>query len=164
MNSFVELGKFFYRYRDVITLPFLLLLFILGRTESRTILPHLFIICGIVIRLWSAGYIGEKSRGRQITADYKIISAPYRILRHPLYIGNFLLVLGTIILYNPPLWYGLLLMIIFMFEYSVIIFAEEKYLRNVQTKKVGFIYSNLKGEVSTIIVMVVIYLIYFAKM
>ncbi|MEO0185144.1 MAG: methyltransferase [candidate division WOR-3 bacterium] len=157
------MGRFFYRWRNVIAIPFFLLLLILGNPEHQVVLPHLFVFLGIGIRLWSAGYIGEKSRGKEIKAEYRIINGPYRISRHPLYVGNFFLVLGTILLYNPALWFGLLLIVCFVLEYSVIVFAEEQHLKNFPAKQVKFHCSNLKGEISTIIVLIVIYLISFAK-
>jgi len=159
--TLIALGKIFYRHRSLIALPFFLLLLFLAKPDGKSILPHLLIFSGIIIRLWSAGYIGEKARGRKITAEFRIISGPYHILRHPLYIGNFFLVSGMILLFNPTFWFALLLIIIFLFEYSIIIFAENYILKNLPEKKFRFSFKNLKGEISTIIIVVIIYTLYF---
>ncbi|MEO0094472.1 MAG: methyltransferase [candidate division WOR-3 bacterium] len=161
MNSFVKLGRFFYRYRSLIAVLFFLLLLILGKPVCNTVLPHIFIICGIVIRVCAAGYIGEKSRGKEIRTEYRIVNGPYRILKHPLYIGNFFLVLGTICLFNPPNWLKLCLILAFLLEYSIIIFAEEEYMKDLPVHNIKFSVTNLKSEFSTIIVLAAIYFLYF---
>jgi hypothetical protein len=158
--NIAALGRFFYRRRSFIAVPFFLLLIFFSRPDEKIILPHFFILPGLILRLWATGYIGEKSRGKELTAEYRIISGPFGYFRHPLYIGNFLLVLGVIFLYNPPVWLGTTLVAIFLFEYSMIIYVEEKTLKRLPTRNVRFSIKNLKSEFSTWGVMLSIYLIY----
>lgn len=114
------------------------------------------------MRLWGSGYIGKLARNIELFNDYRIKSGPYRILRHPLYIGNFFLVLGTILFFNPFVLLKFLLLILFVFEYSIIVIAEEYVLKNKPTRFVKFSGKNIVSEFSTILVIIVIYLIYFA--
>ncbi len=112
------------------------------------------------MRLWASGYIGEKARTRELQAEYRIINGPYRIVRHPLYIGNFFLVSGTVFLYNPPLWFKIIIITIFLIEYTIIIIAEETYLKRIPVRRIKFSFRSVKSEIQTVLVMAVIYLIY----
>lgn len=163
MQMVVAFGRLLYRHRSLIALPFFAFLVILGRPEIKNTIPHLLILLGIIIRLWASGYIGSISRGYEISGDYRVIDGPYKILRHPLYLGNLFLVLGTILLFNPPVWYRRTLIIIFIIEYSIISIAEKNHLTNLPGKKVNFSFHNLKGEISTIIVIIIIYFISYFR-
>ena len=127
------------------------------------IVSIIFIIAGILLRIWAAGYIGTESRENKFTTAYVITSGPYRYLRHPLYLGNFSLVIGVILLFNPTIWFAILLIALFCIVYSMIIFGELHYLKNFPEKKVKFKLINTKGEISTIFIMGIIYLIYLVK-
>ncbi|MEQ8764143.1 MAG: isoprenylcysteine carboxylmethyltransferase family protein [Planctomycetota bacterium] len=49
----------------------------------------LLVITGAGIRLWSSGYLDKGQR-----YDHISTGGPYRFVRHPLYVGNFLLTVG----------------------------------------------------------------------
>ena len=71
------------------------------------------------LRLWAwgsnatVGQWGVRDRG------------PYVLMRHPLYAGNFLIVLGLVVIFNNP-WAYLLLLLPFAYLYHVITEMEEK--------------------------------------
>jgi protein-S-isoprenylcysteine O-methyltransferase Ste14 len=113
------------------------------------------------LRIWSAGYIGPPARKHEFHAEHQIINGPYRLLRHPLYIGNFFLVLGVLILFNPPLWLSLLYMGLFIVMYTLISFSEKQHLREKSERRAQYRLVNLTGELSTLIVLGIIYLVYF---
>lgn len=52
----------------------------------------------------------------------------YSIVRHPLYLGNFLLILG-IALFTEVWWFALITVLAFWIYYERIMFAEEAFLR-----------------------------------
>lgn len=182
---FVQVGRFLYRYRGLIAAPFFLLLLIFSRSVQQSVINHPLLfdfaqgrlfppslrgrilvggildLIGLAIRLWAAGYIGQKSRGNKFAGEFKIINGPYRYLKHPLYLGNLFLVLGVILLFNPSFLFGIFLVILFLIEYTIIINAENSYLRNLTSIKTKFKLSNVKSEISTIIILTVIYIIYF---
>jgi|UniRef100_A0A7V3VUK9 hypothetical protein len=160
MPLIVKIGIFLYYYRSLIAIPFFILLFFFKNPDNN-LLPHLFIISGVLLRLWSSGYIGKKARSRTPTAECRIKGGPYTIFKHPLYIGNFFLVLGTVLLYNPPLWLKFFLIFAFIFEYSIITIAEEYNLKGLNVCYAKFCYKNMVSEFSTIMIIGIIYLLIF---
>lgn len=157
----LSLGRFFFRHRGIVAIPPFILLVYFSNPVQKTTLSHILIITGIIIRLWASGYIGKDGRGREIKGESKIRVGPFKILRHPLYIGNFFLVTGTILLYNPPGWLKFIFISTFLVEYSLIIFTEEEYLKKLPEKSTSFSIEKMKYELSTIVIIVIIYIIYF---
>ncbi|KPJ72790.1 hypothetical protein AMJ52_05210 [candidate division TA06 bacterium DG_78] len=117
----------------------------------------------MIIRLWAAGYIGKSARGNKFSGQHMIINGPYRYMKHPLYCGNFFLVLGVIVLFNPPTVIAVLLLILFIMQYALIIISEQHYLESLPQKKAHFKVTNLRGELSTIVVLVVMYCVYVVR-
>lgn len=138
-----------------------MLLVILSRPLHIGIIPYLVILVGLLIRFWAAGYIGKDARAIEFSTGCRIINAPYKYLKHPLYIGNFFLVLGVVLLYNPPIWFAGLIIIFFFIEYTLIILSELHYLKNLPEKKVKFKLANCQGEISTIVVVAFIILTHY---
>ena len=122
---------------------------------------HILILCGMAIRIWAAGYVGPGARKHEFHADHVIKSGPYRLLKHPLYIGNFFLVLGVLIMYNPPRWLSVLYIGLFMIIYTTILFGEVHYLKGKPEREECYRLRNLSGEVSTWIVLAVVYFVHF---
>jgi protein-S-isoprenylcysteine O-methyltransferase Ste14 len=154
-----KLGQVLYYYRAWIALPFFIVLVMLSRPRNPSLLPIIFMVIGMTIRIWAAGYIGAAARGNTFSGQHIIINGPYRFMKHPLYCGNFFLVLGVIVLFNPPIIFAVLLLILFIIEYTLIIVSEQHYGESLPQKKVQFHVTNLCGELSTIGVLVVIYCI-----
>ncbi len=61
----------------------------------------LMVIGGAVIRLWASGYLDKGQR-----YDHISTGGPYRFVRHPLYVGNFLLAVGFALLCFGFSWIG----------------------------------------------------------
>ena len=156
----MQVGKYLFRYRAAIAAIFFVILLFFAKPTSSTI-AHILILVGFCLRLWAAGYLGSDARKVDFQADHRISNGPYRILKHPLYIGNFLLVLGVLILYNPPKWLASLYVIAFVIMYSLIAISERQYLREKTEVRALYKLSNLKGEVSTLAVVVTVYAIWF---
>lgn len=62
------------------------------------------------------------------TGERRIVAGPYRVLRHPLYVGNSLLVAGMVWALRPAAWVGVAVLSLFCVEYLLIIAAEERAL------------------------------------
>ena len=90
-----------------------------------------------------------------------INSGPYRLFKHPLYVGNFFLVLGVVVLYNPPRWLGISYIVAFVIMYALIASSEKQYLKGKPTKEASYKFTNLTGEISTLLVLAVIYALWF---
>ncbi len=156
----INIGRLLYRYRAVIAVPFFILLVIFSRPGYIKIIPYFIIFIGLTIRFWAAGYIGKKARATTFSTGCRIINAPYKYLKHPLYVGNFFLVLGVVLLFNPTIWFAVLIMVLFLLVYTLIIMSESNYLKDLPKTKAHFQLVNCKGEISTIIIVLVIVLMY----
>ena len=104
--------------------------------------------------------MNQAARKTSFATPYRIINGPYRFLKHPLYIGNFFLVIGVTIMFNPPLIYALVITVLFFVMYGSIIVSEHLYLQRLPERTVGFKNKNCTGEISTIIILVVILMIH----
>ncbi len=122
---------------------------------------HAAIVLGLTIRIWAAGYIGGDARRREFQAEHIIRNGPYRCLKHPLYIGNFFLVAGVLTLYNPPRWMGLLYLVLFLVIYVSILLSEADYLKGKPVREARYRMRNLRGELSTWVVLVSVYVVFF---
>lgn len=159
-RALIRLGRQLFRYRAVIAVPFFVVLVFLSRPITTPWMSCMLLLGGLCMRLWAAGYIGTRGRTRCFFTDYRIINGPYRIFRHPLYIGNFLLVLGVMMLFRPPLWYAGVIVASFISMYSLIAYSESFCLRERPTRSVTYRLANLREEVSTIVVVVIICVVY----
>jgi hypothetical protein len=130
------LGRFLFRWRGVIGVVAFGVVFWLARPTFESCflgLPLLF--AGLAMRFWASGYIGIAGRVREIGARQRLASGPYRLLRHPLYIGNFLLVAGMLVALRPALWLSTVALAGFVLEYTLIVVAEERDLANGRGQK-----------------------------
>jgi protein-S-isoprenylcysteine O-methyltransferase Ste14 len=160
-KSQAPIGQLLYKFRVWIAVPFFILLVIFSRPGYIKIIPYFMIFIGLIIRFWAAGYIGTKARTTNFSTGCRIINAPYKYLKHPLYIGNFFLVLGVVLLFNPVIWFGVLVMVLFLLVYMLIIMSESHYLKDLPETKAHFRLVNCKGEISTITVVIVVLLIHY---
>jgi protein-S-isoprenylcysteine O-methyltransferase Ste14 len=86
---------------------------------------------GIGIRFFTGGYVPVGTSGRNVkgqVADVLNTTGVYSLVRHPLYLGNFLIWLG-ISLFLGLWWFSLLIVLILWLYYERIMFAEEEFLR-----------------------------------
>jgi protein-S-isoprenylcysteine O-methyltransferase Ste14 len=157
----IQLGEILFKFRAWIAVPFFILLVILSRPGHINIIHYFIIFIGLIIRFWAAGYIGKKARATNFSTGCWIINGPYKYLRHPLYVGNFFLVLGVVLLFNPAIWFGVLVMVVFLLVYTLIIMSESNYLKDLPKEKAHFKLVNCKGEISTTIVIVVVLSIHY---
>jgi protein-S-isoprenylcysteine O-methyltransferase Ste14 len=86
---------------------------------------------GFVVRAITVGYAAGRTSGRntkQQVADSLNTTGMYSVVRNPLYLGNFLIVLGVVV-FLRIWWLPLLYLLLFTLYYERIIFAEEMFLR-----------------------------------
>ena len=87
---------------------------------------------GLLVRALVIGYVPRGTSGRN-TAEGQVAevlnsTGMYCLVRHPLYLGNFLMWLGLAMLPRSP-WLVLTVALAFWLYYERIMFAEEEYLR-----------------------------------
>jgi protein-S-isoprenylcysteine O-methyltransferase Ste14 len=144
-------GSFLFRWRSylpLLTLP----LFIIALSHSERIKRiygdsadnlwgYLCIVIsffGLFVRVLVAGYVPRGTSGRNTkwqAAETLNTTGMYSIVRNPLYLGNFIIVLG-ILLFVQAWWLVVMGAAGFWYFYSRIVFTEEEFLR----KKFGTVF------------------------
>ena len=103
---------------------------------------------GLGIRIFTIGFTPKGTSGRNTTegqiAEQLNTSGIYSIVRHPLYLGNFLMWLAPVLMLSD-LWFALFFCAFFWIYYERIMYAEEQFLR----KKFGQIYLDWSNKTPT---------------
>ena len=150
----VAAGSFFFKYRNGI-FPVVFAAFMLGMRPQILFGSHrldrLFMMSGYFValsgelaRLATIGfeYIERGGRKGQVYASALVRKGLYGLTRNPIYVGNFLIVTGVVMVSGAPLAY-LTVIPFFYFVYQAIISAEEDFLR----KRFGRPYEDYCAEV-----------------
>ena len=128
-----RLGNFFFRYRSYTPIPILLFLLIFAEPSALSFFSGLAIVLvGESLRLWSIRYAGSATRtSGSVGADELVTTGPYGHTRNPLYLGNFLISMGLVVMAWPfmPVFLFVAAGLV-IFQYSLIILVEEEFLRN----------------------------------
>lgn len=86
---------------------------------------------GLFVRVFTVAYVPQHTSGRNTKrqiADKLNTTGMYSIVRHPLYLGNFLIGLGIALL-QFVWWLPVIYSLVFWLYYERIMFAEEAFLR-----------------------------------
>ena len=86
---------------------------------------------GWILRAYTIGTVPRGTSGRNTASQEASVlntTGMYSVVRHPLYVGNYLIMLGCTIL-TGSWWLPLLVSFMFWVYYERIAFAEEEYLR-----------------------------------
>jgi protein-S-isoprenylcysteine O-methyltransferase Ste14 len=87
---------------------------------------------GFGIRIYTIGHTPKHTSGRNISrqrANVLNTTGIYSVIRHPLYLGNFIIWLG-LALFLESVWLIVLFILVFWLYYERIMFAEEMFLRD----------------------------------
>ena len=138
----IEIGNFFFRYRNWLFIILYLLLFLpsppLFRPEQfgenywlwPLLLGLVVTVAGQMIRGATIGlaYIIRGGKDKKVYAEDLVTTGIFNHCRNPLYVGNILMLFGVGILSNS-LIYIAIIMPVFLFIYQAIVLAEENFLR-----------------------------------
>ncbi len=129
--NLARIGRLFFKIRGYMGIPvFLTAIIFADKTHSFPALGFFLVIIGEFIRIWSVSYSGVTTRSRQITAVKLATKGPYSMTRNPIYIGNFTIGLGIVLISGALFPYFLIAyVVLFWLEYIPIIHAEEEFLR-----------------------------------
>ena len=124
-------GEWAFKQRSWLPVPIALVLLlsrfhqITGDAPQRTGIA--LVALGEFIRFWTVRYIGVISRTRSTRWGPLVVSGPYRLVRNPIYVGNWFIWTGFVV------WSGLLWMlpvawVVFGLQYAAIVRWEEEKL------------------------------------
>jgi protein-S-isoprenylcysteine O-methyltransferase Ste14 len=139
----IQIGNFFFKYRNFLFIVLYLLLFIpspplFGEDHFGQNHYWIAIIAGLIITILGQlirggtiglAYIVRGGRDKKVYADGLVTDGIFSHVRNPLYVGNILMLLGVGILANS-LIYTFIIMPVFLFIYQCIVLAEENFLKN----------------------------------
>ena len=137
-------GDFLFRSRSYLPIAFIPLILIalikseyaeLAFNERVDTIWEIFCIVlsffGLAVRCLTLGYVPRGTSGRNTrcqTAESLNTTGMYSIVRHPLYLGNIIIIMG-ILLFVELWWFAFLGLIGCLLYHERIIFAEEEFLR-----------------------------------
>lgn len=135
-------GNWLFRWRSYLPLIMIIIVFLgmgyfeyPGHSEPYDdiweIICMLISFSGVGIRFFTVGYTPEGTSGtntRKQIADSLNTVGMYSVVRHPLYLGNFIIWFGLSAFFHLW-WCSLIVTLIFWLYYERIMFAEEEFLR-----------------------------------
>ena len=143
-DQFENSGSSLFRWRGVVPLVLLpLFLFALSQSEiierrfgdrAQAIWEFVCLgvsLVGLAIRVNVSGYSNLATSGRNTTrqlAEKLNVTGIYSVVRHPLYLGNFIIMLG-LAMFTQVWWLVGFCVLLFMIYYERIMFAEEAFLQ-----------------------------------
>lgn len=143
-------GQWLFRWRSYLPLVFLPLIFVAIREAKGSFETPLHEVCeyvsfaismlGLLVRVFTVGHtpVGTSGRNSKRQIAYEVnTTGIYSTVRHPLYLGNYLIGLGV----STALcvwWLPVIYTLLFWIYYERIMFTEEAYLR----EKFGECYTN----------------------
>jgi protein-S-isoprenylcysteine O-methyltransferase Ste14 len=127
-----RIGAVLFRHRGWLPVPFLLVpLLAHGNTDAMNwILGFVFIVLGEAIRLAGVAAAGTVTRRRSRTVQRLVTYGIFAWMRNPLYVGNFLIWLGFIVI-SGVFWFIPVAVILFAMEYTLIVRYEEGVLESI---------------------------------
>lgn len=140
-HRFEKQGNLFFKYRGQFPLVLFVAVIPVLLFDSNYIVVNAFYwpilfssvlvsVMGLIIRFITIGKTAKQTSGRNTWGhEAKVLNTTgiYSLMRHPLYLGNFLMWMG-IVMYVGNIWFLLLVGIIYWMYYERIVFAEELFL------------------------------------
>lgn len=123
---------FFFRNRSYTPVPFLIAMIFLAKpTVFSLVGGFLLAVPGELLRLWAVSHAGGRTRRTDhADADYLVTHGPFAIMRNPLYVGNFFLHTGVLVMAWAVMpWMLLIYWVFFFVQYALIISLEEETLQ-----------------------------------
>lgn len=155
VNWKLKVGSFLFKYRSFTPIPLIALVVIIFKpvdlNEKNIILNlgGLFIsLLGETLRIIAVGFSFTGASGREtfLRADALNTTGIYAIVRNPLYIGNFFMFTGIVIVFSNV--FAVLVFTLFLIlQYYFIILSEEDFLK----KKCGESYETYCSQVKRIL-------------
>jgi protein-S-isoprenylcysteine O-methyltransferase Ste14 len=150
-EEFEATGNWLFRRRGYLPLLLFPLLLAAARRSTYPAGDHgldlawegvclLLALTGLGLRVGTVGFVPRDTSGRNTgkqLAETLNTSGFYSVVRHPLYLGNYLMWLG-VALFVRSWWAPVIVSLVFWLYYERIMFAEEEFLR----RKFGPVYTS----------------------
>ena len=122
--------------RFLFVYPLVVWLFLVAKTTERQLhVGLLLMVCGEALRLWANGYVGrvKVNLTQRWRGDAKIgqlvTAGPYAYVRHPLYLGTFLIGAGFCVMVGN-IWFSLAAVSLFLITYGNKMAEEDEMLEH----------------------------------
>lgn len=129
----LKIGELLFRLRDYTPIPFVIVMIIFAAVnQTSLIIGTVLMVCGETIRIKGVSHIGGVSRTKTYSTGQRLItSGLFSHVRNPLYIGNFFLSVGIVVLSNVHPYFTLTFILFFFLQYVPIVSWEENNLKRV---------------------------------
>lgn len=141
-TTLIRIGDFLFKYRNLIFPAVLLTLFFSFSPRAayygdpvwehvKDLFAVSFVFLGLLLRGAVIGfrYIKRGGLNKKVYAENLVTDGFFAVCRNPLYVGNFMIYAGVLLMHGAPEVF-LLGMAFFTFVYIAIVAAEEYFLRN----------------------------------
>jgi protein-S-isoprenylcysteine O-methyltransferase Ste14 len=127
-----KVGAVLFRNRSWLPVPFLLVALLAPghATAVNWIVGAVLIVVGEWIRLSGVAAAGTVTRRRSRNVQRLVTYGIFRWVRNPLYVGNFFIWMGFVVI-SGVLWFLPLAIVIFAVEYTLIVAYEEGVLESI---------------------------------
>ena len=135
-----DVREFLFRHRDHVPIPFAVATLVgmwFYHPDFAATQPWLAWVAGAVsvvtiflgeaLRIWSVGHSGRTTRAKELKAPALATGGPYAVVRNPIYVGNFLLGFGFVLLTRIH-WVVIAYVVFFFIQYTLIVNIEEEFL------------------------------------
>jgi lipid A Kdo2 1-phosphate O-methyltransferase len=160
VDEFEKSGNWLFRWRSYLPLTVVLFIFLVMsgyKYIGGSYATHLYwefgcfgvSLLGLFVRCVTIGFTPKGTSGRNTkgqVAEELNTGGIYSVVRHPLYLGNFLMGLG-LVLFTGQIWFIVSAVLAFWLYYERIMFAEEAFLRG----KFGRMYDEWAAKTNAFI-------------
>jgi len=131
-SAAARLGSVLFRNRSWLPVPFVLVTLLVPARASMInwAIGFVLIVIGEGIRLAGVAAAGTVTRRRSRAVQRLVTYGIFRWVRNPLYVGNFLIWMGFVVI-SGVLWFLPLAVLLFAIEYSLIVSYEEGVLESI---------------------------------
>jgi protein-S-isoprenylcysteine O-methyltransferase Ste14 len=127
-----RIGAVLFRNRSWLPVPFLLVALLVPASANRWnwIIGGILIVFGEWVRMSGVAAAGTVTRRRSRDVQRLVTYGIFRWVRNPLYVGNFFIWMGFVVI-SGVLWFLPLAIVIFAAEYTLIVAYEEGVLESI---------------------------------